>query len=460
MLRQAPRLAALLLLPPLLLPSASAILSRGASERQSWRLPTIRMVRQLPQPEHSRCQVSPTNACTASSLPKGGISLVFPDPATSGARCLTSSKKEYGFQVVPRDPSKLLIWFQGGGACWNKFNTVSLRTCWRDQTWASFASTLFNESLAENPFKDFTVVSVTACTGDLHSGNATREYPDDSGAPVEQRGYRNTRSVVDWVKANYGEQTFKSLLIAGESAGAIGVQVWSRVLLSELRYERVSVVVDSYAAVFPPNFQGPVFKMLGVCTTPVLQLDDLQRKCDNSEITISDVFDATIRDFPRIPFVMLNSKWDSDQQMFYKVAADSMGVPTITPQEYHQQAVQIFRRYNKYPNVVFYQATNTIHVFLLEYVPFRRLNFSDLEAVPAFQKFVDPEARRLMMENYLQTVGGIQGLMAELPAASGTALRSYCEIRDDRHMAPFRGSLPVTSDSCEDDLANKTFVVP
>ena len=59
---------------------------------------------------------------------------------------------------------------------------------------------IFDRSNPENPFKDFSVIVVPYCTGDVHIGDASRRYGDDpSSRPVAHRGYRNVAAVLGWL---------------------------------------------------------------------------------------------------------------------------------------------------------------------------------------------------------------------------------------------------------------------
>lgn len=103
-------------------------------------------------------------------------------------------------QVVPGDTDKLLLFFQGGGACWDKLST-SGDFCTTDAN-PSGLNGVFDRENPANPFAGYTVVQVLYCSGDLHAGNVTRPYTDSAGEPVVQVGYENTKAAVAWAKAN------------------------------------------------------------------------------------------------------------------------------------------------------------------------------------------------------------------------------------------------------------------
>jgi hypothetical protein len=77
------------------------------------------------------------------------------------------------------DSRSLLVWFQGGGACWDWVSCSGLfDSDVADDELSPYAG-IFDRSNPENPFRDFEIVFVPYCTGDVHVGDTTRVYGDD-----------------------------------------------------------------------------------------------------------------------------------------------------------------------------------------------------------------------------------------------------------------------------------------
>ncbi len=70
--------------------------------------------------KNSCCNVTTTETCSISNFPKDQSTLVLPGGET---RCIYSYSTPFAFQVIPGDSDKLLFYFQGGGACWDKATT-------------------------------------------------------------------------------------------------------------------------------------------------------------------------------------------------------------------------------------------------------------------------------------------------------------------------------------------------
>lgn len=329
------------------------------------------------------CKMGPDNKCPMSSLVRDDPTLVFPGGPT---RCIYG--EPFAFQVWPGDRDKLVIFFEGGGACWDQVTTQVTSACKADCP-PHELNGWFNTCSPGNPFSKHTIVFVRACSGDLHAGNVTRPWPNklNNGKGIVQTGYYNTRAAVDWAKANM-DPKLSTLMLGGESAGAIATQVWASTLLKELKYDQAYVLADSYVGVFPKKFQGLIFQELGVCDTGLIQ-GHLMEKCEDGSIEIADAFDAAMKEFPHVRFASLNSKHDAGQITFHNVATTTQMLkmmvaycgstdtsecdtadappellepaPPLEGPEFHRRMDETVTRLNSNPNYVAYIMSNAMH---------------------------------------------------------------------------------------------------
>ncbi len=136
--------------------------------------------------------------------------------------CACSDGSEFSFFERPGDPTKVMFYFEGGGACFNA------ETC--DPVTGTYTATiaqttdflaqregLFDVTNDENPLADHSVVYVPYCTGDVHIGNATTEYSDE--LTIEHRGYANALAALDHLVATYPD--VEELVVTGASAGSV-----------------------------------------------------------------------------------------------------------------------------------------------------------------------------------------------------------------------------------------------
>mmetsp|Transcript_98545 Transcript_98545/g.248781 ORF Transcript_98545/g.248781 Transcript_98545/m.248781 type:complete len:272 (+) Transcript_98545:35-850(+) len=175
--------------------------------------------------ERSRCHVEAgPDGCSLSSL--HGVTCthrIYPGGKT---RCMTSEDPDYFFQVIKGHAHKLLLYFEGGGACTSQ-RDVDLNFCKLTPKVASLDGVLSRNS--SNPFWDYSVIVVTYCSGDIFVASLAQPWKDSNSQTVQQRGYDNTRAALDWAAANFPQ--LSDLVIAGSSAGAMGIQWWSTHIL-------------------------------------------------------------------------------------------------------------------------------------------------------------------------------------------------------------------------------------
>lgn len=146
-----------------------------------------------------------------------------------GEDAVCSDGSDYQFFARPGDPSKLLIYFQGGGACWNSatcdpdLDPTYVRMQNFDPT-RSNGIFLFTEP--DNPFRNHSVIVAPYCSGDLHMGDRVVEYEgpetedhESHDFVVQHRGFANAQAVLDWTFSHFFQPS--SIFVTGSSAGSI-----------------------------------------------------------------------------------------------------------------------------------------------------------------------------------------------------------------------------------------------
>ena len=148
--------------------------------------------------------------------------------APAGATCWDGSPWHFWYRAGAAD--KLAIWFEGGGACWNDaLCGVEGRPAFdaRASTRPLPADGLFDASRTNNPLRDYSILALPYCTGDVHVGRRTVDYRRKDGTrfAFAHQGARNTLAALDWLKQRAVDP--RVVFVSGESAGAIGAAYWS-----------------------------------------------------------------------------------------------------------------------------------------------------------------------------------------------------------------------------------------
>jgi len=192
---------------------------------------------------------------------------------------------EYSFFLKKGDTDKLVIFFDGGGACWNANNCINFPTYnptvneTPDQL--AQAGGIADFQNPENPFKDWSMVFLPYCTGDVHWGSNEEEYVDTFGtlgepgsmATIHHRGFDNFQAVLHWLNSYYadpekskkskkfkktkfkkGLKDVEQLLVTGSSAGAYGALMAFPYFRESMPKARASLLGDAGSGVLSESF--------------------------------------------------------------------------------------------------------------------------------------------------------------------------------------------------------------
>jgi len=164
----------------------------------------------------------------------------------------------YHFFVKRGSVNKLLMYYQGGGACWNQL-TCSVPTCDttvdvngsdNPNTPGSGFADLTNPA---NPFRDWNIVFVPYCSCDIHFGDAVQHYP----LQVEHHGYHNARVAEKYAKENFGNPD--EVFVTGSSAGAYGAFFHAPLLQATFPNAHFRVLADAGNGVITQDFLDTYF---------------------------------------------------------------------------------------------------------------------------------------------------------------------------------------------------------
>mmetsp|Transcript_31721 Transcript_31721/g.73611 ORF Transcript_31721/g.73611 Transcript_31721/m.73611 type:complete len:522 (+) Transcript_31721:103-1668(+) len=326
---------------------------------------------------------NPTDqGCPLAAMERGRVYGVL-----TGGETICLSGEAYKFQVVKRDPDKLLYYFQGGGACWDFFSyniplsaprfclngthalspkcqEGSTGLCTKTVSFSGLHG-IFDGSNPNNPYKDHTIVLLPYCSGDIFAGNAVQHWAIPSRkqptGKVKQHGFHNAQAVLKWVAPQF--QRLKSLVLGGFSAGALGVAWWGGKLLETLQREgtRTVVIADSFMGASYPlasrfQIENFLFKTWNTCDTGVLD-SEMQRRCNRGTLQLSDLWLSQMNANPLVSFTTINSKEDAVQIAFEVLLCRTAGFhdcASMTPAQYYYSVNGLLGKY--FRHAVNYQA--------------------------------------------------------------------------------------------------------
>jgi hypothetical protein len=148
--------------------------------------------------------------------------------------CQCSDGSEVTFFQRDADPTKVVLYFEGGGACFSAetcdpngdptyFPTSAATSGFLDDRGG-----LFDFENDENPLADHSFIYVPYCTGDVHSGNTTTDYGpgvDGENVVIEHRGFPNGVAALDHLVEQFPD--VEQLVVTGISAGSVPTPIFA-----------------------------------------------------------------------------------------------------------------------------------------------------------------------------------------------------------------------------------------
>ena len=232
--------------------------------------------------------------------------------------CMNGSP--YHYFVKRGTVNKLLVYYQGGGACWEQL-TCSIPVC-DDSVNPAGGDNPNNQSgvFADrnnpaNPFRDWNIVFVSYCSCDIHFGDAAQDYP----LHVEHRGYQNSRVVEKFAREHFVNP--EVVFVTGSSAGAYGA--WFNAPLHEGVWpaSRFHVLADAGNGVITQDFLDNFFPNWNFEANLPADFPELREVLDNGS-GIPGYTEVVANAFPRTNWAHYSAAYDGSfggQSGFYNL---------------------------------------------------------------------------------------------------------------------------------------------
>jgi hypothetical protein len=139
---------------------------------------------------------------------------LFYDPAKQQAICLTGT--QYQVSVHHGTSKDVLLYLEGGGACWN-FNNCYAAPLAKTTANSAIESGALDIHNPQSPFKDMNIVYASYCDGSVFAGDNTVDY---NGHQTFHHGQWNLTAAVDAIKNEFANPS--RIIVSGSSAGGYG----------------------------------------------------------------------------------------------------------------------------------------------------------------------------------------------------------------------------------------------
>jgi len=177
-------------------------------------------------------------------------------------RCAFDGNEDYSFFVKRGTENKVVMYYQGGGACWDNV-TCGIPVCKNGADPVAddpdnVSSGFGDLSNPDNPFRNWNIVFVTYCTCDIHYGDADQVYsgifPDVN---VAHRGFSNAKVAEKFARENFLNPDV--VMVTGSSAGSYGAQFHGAILPRVWPASQFNVLGDAGNGVITPDFLANSF---------------------------------------------------------------------------------------------------------------------------------------------------------------------------------------------------------
>jgi len=270
------------------------------------------------------------------------------------------------------ESKKLLIYLEGGGACFNGL------TCVTNPSGADVDTEIENveglnkrimsRSNPGNRFKDWNFVYVPYVTGDVHMGNnPDADLPDAGPSSQKMMGYANVTAIVNDLVEYARRNEFDEILVTGISAGGFGVYLSFLQVADAFPNAQLTGLVDS----------GPIFldtSLFTECFDDIINNTwktplptDTDAYVDGSYTYVPQaIYEYMGNKYPNANFGLMSNYSDTVIRYFYGYPKSGCNAlpGLVTENEFRDGLMEIKAVTDNLPNWSVYFTEGTGHTYL------------------------------------------------------------------------------------------------
>jgi hypothetical protein len=273
-----------------------------------------------------------SDAAPVPALPNtdaGAVASLQPETWTwvpvDGARCRDGSATGFGISVNPSS-DKLAIFLQGGGACFNEFTCLANPSSYGESDFTSqFTGPagggtgnagLLDRTDMANPVKDWNLVFVPYCSGDVFSGYATDVTVPGVSGKQQFVGYANMHLALERIVPTFPK--LGQVLLTGVSAGGFGAAANLEQTATAFGSVPVGELDDSGPSMSPPDVASCLLdntrKLWGIDNTLIAACGS---DCPDPSNYLSDYTHHLLKKYPTVPFGLVDTVGDAVISLFF-----------------------------------------------------------------------------------------------------------------------------------------------
>jgi Pectinacetylesterase len=240
-----------------------------------------------------------------------------------GGRTRCGRGGRFAFWARVAAPDRLLVFFEGGGGCWDYRSCAPGSTYFDDDVDAgddpSSGAGVLDLDNPRNPFRGWSVLYVPSCTGDVYAGDAARTYRSGAAdVTIHHRGHVNAAAALDWVSRRVPDP--RRVFVTGCSAGSVGSILHAPRIIRQYPRARVAQLGDSLGFLFSePTDLRELWGADRVLPDWVPGVRAIPR----DRFTTPRFYQAVAGHYPRASFAQVNYAEDAVQRRFYEAGGGS-----------------------------------------------------------------------------------------------------------------------------------------
>ena len=245
----------------------------------------------------------------------------------AGAKCRDGSSTGIGVLPAATASTKVMIFLEGGGACFNSTTCGSNPQTYGSPQFAGFpgaegAAGIFSRTDNANAVKDWNMVYVPYCTGDVHGGSATDASVDGVIGTQQFVGYNNMTLDLERIVPTFTGTT--QVLLTGQSAGGFGAALNYVQTARAFGSTPVTLLDDSGPLLANPTLAACLeTQMLDLWGMSKTVIADCGPDCSTPADALSQYWVHLPKTYPNVPFTFLDSVADGTITGFFGFGAEN-----------------------------------------------------------------------------------------------------------------------------------------
>lgn len=239
------------------------------------------------------------NAAEPVEVRNARIGTAYTFDQADGPACLRGLP--YSASILDRESEDLVIFMQGGGACWSDF-CLAVRAA---PAGVPTTVNILSPTLEQNPVKDWNILYMPYCDGSLFVGDNVIEEED--GRTRIHAGLHNTSAALSMAYRQYPSP--RRIMLAGSSGGAYGTAMVAFIVRYIWPDAPIYIVADSGLGIAHEGNRAFIDKLIGEFNAEAFLPEDCPTCGDDGHI--SDLTNYLLERDDNVKVAVFSSWYDS-----------------------------------------------------------------------------------------------------------------------------------------------------